>query len=74
MIIQVVVVAEKQVSTQVAKLINRVKQSIHETQQQAINLIETIILYNLPTLSQEELQAMLGIEDLKKPFCSKNDR
>ncbi|NER34933.1 MAG: Rpn family recombination-promoting nuclease/putative transposase [Oscillatoria sp. SIO1A7] len=34
--------------------------------QKAIELIETIMVYKLPNLSREEIEAMFGLEDLKK--------
>lgn len=35
------------------------------TREQAVELVQTIVLYRFPKLSQEELEAMIGLVDLK---------
>ena len=63
--------------------VNRGKEIIAEAQEsltddketeQVLELIQTILLYKLSNLSREELQAMLGIEDLKETRLGKELR
>lgn len=49
-------------------LINKARQELADVviQQQIVELIETIVLYKFPHLSREELEAMLGLSELKQ--------
>ncbi len=50
------------------QLIERTKQSVEDpvSQRDFIELIKTIIIYKLPKKSREELEAMLGLSELKQ--------
>ncbi|MBD2520373.1 DUF2887 domain-containing protein [Nostoc sp. FACHB-973] len=50
------------------RLIEQAKQQLTDevTQRDLINLIETIIVYKLPQKSREEIEAMLGLSELKQ--------
>ena len=52
----------------VTVLINRVKQQFTEENYrlQLLNLLSVIVLEKLPGMSRQELEAMFGIDDLKK--------
>ena len=67
-IIQLFVVKKKQVVEKVTKLVYQVKQQFSDeaSRLQILNLLETIILAKLPLMSRKELEAMFGVDDLKK--------
>ena len=67
-IIQLVVASKKQFLERVTVLINRVKQQFTEENYrlQFLNLLSVIVLEKLPEMSRQELEAMFGIDDLKK--------
>ena len=50
------------------ELIHRTKQEINSPpqQQQLLQLIETILVYKLPRMSREEIEAMFGLSELKQ--------
>ncbi|MFN6516121.1 MAG: DUF2887 domain-containing protein [Nostoc sp. CreGUA01] len=50
------------------RLIEQAKQQVTDevTQRDLINLIETIIVYKLPQKSRQEIEAMLGLSELKQ--------
>jgi predicted transposase/invertase (TIGR01784 family) len=50
------------------ELINRVNQGVNEqiSQQQLLELIETILVYKFPTMDRQEIEAMFGISELKQ--------
>jgi len=59
---------EAQAPVKARELISRTKTEIGDEAQRAdlIELIETIIMYKLPHLSPEEIQAMLQVDDIRK--------
>lgn len=67
-IVQLVVAKKKQFLERVTVLINRVKQQFTEENYrlQLLNLLSVIVLEKLPEMSRQELEAMFGIDDLKK--------
>ena len=67
-IVQLVVARKKQFLERVTVLINRVKQQFTEENYrlQLLNLLSVIVLEKLPEMSRQELEAMFGIDDLKK--------
>ena len=67
-IIQLVVESKKKTGTRARQLIVKARQELPDAslQQQIIELIETIVLYKFPNLSREELEAMLGLSELKQ--------
>lgn len=67
-IIQLVVARKKQIPETVTQLVTQAKETLpnEKIKQQVLNLIETIVLYKLPQISQKELEAMFGTEDLRK--------
>ncbi|GFZ98530.1 hypothetical protein CYANOKiyG1_09870 [Okeania sp. KiyG1] len=67
-IVQLVVARKKQFLERVTVLINRVKQQFTEENDrlQLLNLLSVIVLEKLPEMSRQELEAMFGIDDLKK--------
>lgn len=50
------------------ELINRTKQAVNLQlpQKQLLELIETILVYKLPNISREEIEAMFGLSELKQ--------
>ncbi|MEH1899075.1 MAG: Rpn family recombination-promoting nuclease/putative transposase [Nostoc sp.] len=50
------------------ELINRTKQAVNLQlpQKQLLELIETILVYKLPDISREEIEAMFGLSELKQ--------
>jgi len=50
------------------ELINRANQGVNEqiSQQQLLELIETILVYKFPTMDRQEIEAMFGISELKQ--------
>lgn len=53
---------------QARQLIARAQQEVPDrsTQQQIIELIQTVLVYKFPTLSTQEIEAMLGLGELKQ--------
>ena len=67
-VVKLVIEPENQAINFVKSLIYQVKQEITEPkiQQDLIDLIETIIVYKLPQKTRKEIEAMLGLSELKK--------
>ena len=67
-IVQLVVESKKKTPEVAQNLINKARQELTDVvvQQQIIELIETIVLYKFPNLSREELEAMLGLSELRQ--------
>ena len=67
-IIKLIVTKKKEFLTNSHRLIQQVKQQFTKeiTRLEMLNLIETIILAKLPKMSRKELEAMFGVEDLRK--------
>jgi len=66
--IQLIVLAKRKVRDRVRQLVSQTKREIPDDKSQArvLDLIQTILAYKLPNLSKKELEAMFGVEDLKK--------
>ena len=60
--------AESQAAVRARELILRTKQEIQDAalQHDLVELIETVVLYKLPRLSREEIQAMLQVHDIRE--------
>jgi predicted transposase/invertase (TIGR01784 family) len=67
-IIRLVVAKKREFLERATELIDRVKkQFTHEpTRLELLNLLEAIVLAKLPKMSRQELEAMFGVEDLRK--------
>lgn len=67
-IVQLVVETKKKAPEVAQNLIAKARQELTDTviQQQIIELIETVVLYKFPNLSREELEAMLGLSELRQ--------
>ncbi len=67
-IVQLVVESKKKTGNRARQLIAQAGQELTDAtlQQQIIELIETIVLYKFPNLSREELEAMLGLSELRQ--------
>ncbi|WP_254174147.1 Rpn family recombination-promoting nuclease/putative transposase [Planktothrix pseudagardhii] len=67
-IIQVIVAKKKELLERVTRLIAQVKQQFPDepSRLQLLNLLETIVLAKLPQMSRQELEAMFGVDDLRK--------
>ncbi|MBD2411118.1 flagellar assembly protein H [Nostoc calcicola FACHB-389] len=67
-VVKLVIEAEETAPELAKRLIEQAKQQITDevTQRDLINLIETIIVYKLPQKSREEIEAMLGLSELKQ--------
>lgn len=67
-IVQLVVESKKKTGSYARQLIVKARQELADAnlQQQIIELIETIVLYKFPNLSREELEAMLGLSELRQ--------
>ncbi len=67
-IIHLVVAKKKQLLERATRLIAQVKQQFPDepSRLQLLNLLETIVLAKLPQLSRQELEAMFGVDDLRK--------
>ena len=65
-LLQLVILPEETAVNQARELVAQAKQEIEQgiTQRQLLELIETIIVYKLPSLSREEIQQMLGFTDI----------
>lgn len=67
-IIELVITPEAETPAKARQLLSQTHQTVEDvtTQSDVINLIETIVLYKFPSLSREELETMLGLNDLKQ--------
>jgi predicted transposase/invertase (TIGR01784 family) len=67
-VIKLVVASEGQVANAAKRLIEQAQQQLTDEaiQNNLIDLIETIVIYKLPQKSRQEIEAMLGLGDLKK--------
>ena len=67
-IVQLVVETKKKTGSRARQLITKAREELPDAnlQQQIIELIETIVLYKFPNLSREELEAMLGLSELRQ--------
>ena len=67
-IVQLVVESKKKTGDKARQLISKARLELADVviQQQAIELIETIVLYKFPNLSREELETMLQLSELKQ--------
>ncbi len=67
-IVQLVVESKKKTREVARHLISKARQELTDAviQQQVIELIQTIVLYQFPNLSREELEAMLGLSELRQ--------
>jgi predicted transposase/invertase (TIGR01784 family) len=67
-ILQVIQQAESEAPTTARNLIARTKKEIEDEALRAnlIELLETIIMYKLPRLNREEIQAMLQVHDIRQ--------
>ncbi|HEY9610961.1 Rpn family recombination-promoting nuclease/putative transposase [Allocoleopsis sp.] len=67
-IVQLVVESKKKTPQVARNLIEKAQRELADvvTQQQVIELIETVILYKFPKLSREEIEAMLALNELKQ--------
>lgn len=63
-IVQLVIESEKVAAAKAKELIAKAKQQLvdAQTQQQIIEFIETIVIYKFPSLSRQEVEAMLGLD------------
>ncbi len=66
--IKLVIADEDTAITTARELINRTKQAVdlQFPQKQLLQLIETILIYKLPNVSREEIEAMFGLSELKQ--------
>ncbi|MEA5579720.1 Rpn family recombination-promoting nuclease/putative transposase [Nodularia harveyana UHCC-0300] len=65
--IKLIIANEDQAIAQGKELIRRTKQEINsQRQQQLLQLIETILVYKLPQMSREDIEAMFGLSELKQ--------
>ena len=67
-IVKLVVETKKKAINYARQLLNRARQEIADeaTRRQVVELIETILLYKLPQMTRQELEAMFGLDELKK--------
>jgi predicted transposase/invertase (TIGR01784 family) len=67
-IVKLVIEAEETAPQLARRLIDQAKQQLTDevSKRDLINLIETIIVYKLPQKSREEIEAMLGLSELKQ--------
>jgi len=67
-IIQLIVVKKQQFLERAKELIQQIQQQSTEesSRLQLLNLLETIVIAKLPQMSRKELEAMFGVDDLKK--------
>jgi predicted transposase/invertase (TIGR01784 family) len=67
-IVKLVIEAEETAPQLARRLIDQAKQQLTDevSKRDLINLIETIIVYKLPKKSREEIEAMLGLSELKQ--------
>lgn len=59
---------KKKAADYAKQLLNKARQEIADEaiRQQVIELIETIVLYKFPQLTPQEIEAMFGLDELKK--------
>lgn len=67
-IIKLVVETKRKATDYARQLLNRARQEIADEtlRQKVIGLIETIVLYKFPQLTPQDIEAMFGLDDLKK--------
>ena len=67
-VVKLVIEPEDTAGELAKRLIEQARQQLTDetTQRDLINLIETIIVYKLPQKSREEIEAMLGLSELKQ--------
>ena len=67
-VVKLVIETEETVAEKARGLIERAKQQLEDevVKRNLIELIETIIVYKLPSKSREEIEAMLGLSELKQ--------
>jgi predicted transposase/invertase (TIGR01784 family) len=67
-VVKLVIETEETAPKLAKQLIAQANQQINDTttKRDLINLIETIIVYKLPKKSREEIEAMLGLSELKQ--------
>jgi predicted transposase/invertase (TIGR01784 family) len=67
-VVKLVIEAEETAPQLARRLIDQAKQQLTDevSKRDLINLIETIIVYKLPQKSREEIEAMLGLSELKQ--------
>lgn len=67
-VVKLVIETEETAPALARQLIAQAKQQLIDaaTKSDFINLIETIIVYKLPQKSREEIEAMLGLNELKQ--------
>ena len=67
-IIQLVVSQSQEVPQKAKKLLKKATEELTDepTRQNVLNLIETIVIYKFPEKSREEIEQMLGLNDLKQ--------
>ena len=67
-IVQLVVESKNKTGDKARQLISKARLELADAviQQQVIELIETIVLYKFPNLSREEIEAMLGLSEIKQ--------
>jgi predicted transposase/invertase (TIGR01784 family) len=67
-VVKLVIETEKAAPALARRLIAQANQQLTDTKikRDLINLIETIIVYKLPKKSREEIEAMLGLSELKQ--------
>ncbi|MBW4478821.1 MAG: Rpn family recombination-promoting nuclease/putative transposase [Tolypothrix brevis GSE-NOS-MK-07-07A] len=67
-VVKLVIEAEETAPQLARRLIDQAKQQLTDEvgKRDLINLIETIIVYKLPQKSREEIEAMLGLSELKQ--------
>ena len=67
-VVKLVIETEKDAPALARRLIAQANQQLTDTKikRDLINLIETIIVYKLPKKSREEIEAMLGLSELKQ--------
>ena len=66
--VQLVVENERTAEAQARQLIQKAEQQLEDEalRRKVLELIETILVYKLPQLSRQELEAMFGLSDLKQ--------
>ncbi|MBD2101491.1 Rpn family recombination-promoting nuclease/putative transposase [Leptolyngbya sp. FACHB-261] len=67
-IVQLVVETEAEAPEQARRLLQRAGEEVVDAvlQREIMDLVETIVCYKFPRLSREEIEAMLGLNDLKQ--------
>ncbi|QSJ17248.1 Rpn family recombination-promoting nuclease/putative transposase [Nostoc sp. UHCC 0702] len=67
-IVKLIVETKKKTPALVKQLVEKARSQVvdQRLQQEVLNLIETVVLYKLPSISRQELAAMFTRDDLKK--------